>query len=53
MSLRVGPLNPALAGQDEAVREKVREAVTRALEPYVTDGVAHMNSACWLVSAEG
>lgn len=53
MSLRVGPLNPALAGQDEAVREKVREAVTRALEPYVTDGVARMNSACWLVSAEG
>ena len=53
MSLRVGPLNPALANQDEAVREKVREAVTRALEPYVQDGVARMNSACWLVSAEG
>lgn len=53
MSLRVGPLNPALANQDEAVREKVREAVTRALEPYVKDGVARMNSACWLVSAEG
>jgi len=53
MSLRVGPLNPALANQDETVREKVREAVTRALEPYVKDGVAHMDSACWLVSAEG
>lgn len=53
MSLRVGPLNPALANQDETVRAKVREAVTRALEPYVKDGVAQMNSACWLVSAEG
>lgn len=52
MSLRVGPLNPILAGQDEGVREKVREAVTAALEPYVKDGRAEMNSACWLVTAE-
>ncbi len=53
MSLRVGPLNPILAGQDDAVREKVRAAVTAALEPYVKDGVAEMNSACWLVTAKG
>jgi 5-carboxymethyl-2-hydroxymuconate isomerase len=53
MSLRVGPLNPILAGQDEAVRAKVGEAVTAALRPYVKDGVAQMNSACWLVTAEG
>jgi ubiquinone/menaquinone biosynthesis C-methylase UbiE len=52
MSLRVGPLNPILAGQDETVRAKVGEAVTAALRPYVTDGVAEMNSACWLVTAE-
>lgn len=52
MSLRVGPLNPILAGQDEAVRETVGEAVTKALEPYVKDGVAEMNSACWLVTAK-
>jgi len=51
MSLRVGPLNPILAGQGEAVRETVRAAVTAALEPYVKDGVAEMNSACWLVTA--
>ena len=52
MSLRVGPLNPILAGQDDAVRQKVRDAVTLALEPYARDGVAEMNSACWLVTAE-
>lgn len=51
MSLRVGPLNPILAGQDDAVREKVRAAVTAALAPYMKNGVAEMNSACWLVTA--
>lgn len=51
MSLRVGPLNPILAGQDDAVREKVRTAVTAALEPCVKDGMAEMKSACWLVTA--
>jgi SAM-dependent methyltransferase len=51
MSLRVGPLNPILSNADEALREKVREAVAAALAPYVQDGVARMNSACWLVTA--
>jgi SAM-dependent methyltransferase len=51
MSLRVGPLNPILANADDAVREKVWAAVTAAVEPYVKDGVAEMNSACWLVTA--
>ncbi len=52
MSLRVGPLNPALAKADEALRGRVREAVAKALEPYVENGFARMNSACWLVSAK-
>lgn len=51
MSLRVGPLNPLLAQQDDAVRGRVLEAVAAALEPYVKDGVARMTSACWLVTA--
>lgn len=51
MSLRVGPLNPALSGADESLRSRVREAVAAALTPYVKDGVARMNSACWLVTA--
>ena len=52
MSLRVGPLNPILAGRDETLREAVGAAVTAALEPYVKDGAAQMNSACWLVTAK-
>jgi SAM-dependent methyltransferase len=52
MSLRVGPLNPILSEADDALRGKVREAVATALEPYVKDGVAEMNSACWLVTAK-
>lgn len=51
MSLRVGPLNPILKDADEAVREKVRQAVTQALAPYAKDGAADMTSACWLVTA--
>jgi SAM-dependent methyltransferase len=53
MSLRVGPLSPILAKTDERLREEVREAVAAALEPYLIDGVARMNSACWLVTARG
>ncbi|ATC33849.1 methyltransferase domain-containing protein [Caulobacter vibrioides] len=51
MSLRVGPLNPILTNADEALRTKVRDAVAAALAPRVQDGVARMDSACWLVSA--
>ncbi len=53
LSVRVGPLNPALAGVDEALRTRVHEAVAKALEPYVENGVAAMDAACWLVTAEG
>lgn len=53
MSLRVGPLNPILVDMDETTREKVRAAVSTALEPYLRDGAADMNAACWLVTAKG
>jgi SAM-dependent methyltransferase len=53
MSLRVGPLNPILAQEDDTVRGQVREAVAASLEPYAKDGLATMTSACWLVTAEG
>ncbi|AVQ03923.1 methyltransferase domain-containing protein [Caulobacter segnis] len=52
MSLRVGPLNPILKAADEDMRRKVGEAVATALAPHVREGVATMNSACWLVTAK-
>lgn len=52
MSLRVGPLNPVLAKADDDLRGRVREAVADALAPYVENGFARMNSACWLVSVK-
>lgn len=51
MSVRVGPLNPILKDADEATRAQVVGAVTAALRPYAQDGVATMQSACWLVTA--
>lgn len=51
MSLRVGPLNPILSNADAALSARVREAVAEALSPYVEEGGARMNSACWLVTA--
>jgi SAM-dependent methyltransferase len=51
LSLRVGPLNPILSDADEALRARVRDAVAKALSPYLADGSARMNSACWLVTA--
>jgi SAM-dependent methyltransferase len=52
MSLRIGPLNPILKTADEGLRKRVGEAVAAALAPQVRDGVATMNSACWLVTAK-
>ncbi|WP_374654577.1 class I SAM-dependent methyltransferase [Phenylobacterium sp.] len=51
LSLRMGPLANALREQDEATGAKVREAVVRALEPYVEDGIIPMVAGCWLVTA--
>lgn len=45
---RVGQMLPDLA---EATRTTVIRAVTQAFEPYVTDGVARFNAACWRVHA--
>ncbi|ATC26359.1 methyltransferase domain-containing protein [Caulobacter vibrioides] len=53
MSLRVGPLNPILSNAEDALRTQVRDAVAAALAPHVQDGMATMNSACWLVTARG
>jgi SAM-dependent methyltransferase len=49
---RMGPVGMALQGLDAAARAPVVEAVTRAFEPYVQDGVARFDLACWLVTAQ-
>jgi len=53
MSLSIGPLNPVLKTADEALRRDVEAAVAQALSPYVQNGAAAMESACWLVTARG
>lgn len=49
---KLGPAGAALRGADEALREKVTEALGAALAPYVSDGAARFTSACWLVTAK-
>ncbi len=51
LSLRLGLLATVLPQQDEAVRERICEAVAAGLESYVEDGTVPMTAACWLVTA--
>lgn len=45
----LGPLARALAGADEATRQAVLDVVLPAFEPFVHDGVARIDAACWLI----
>lgn len=47
---RFGPLGLVLGDQDEAVRERIVEAVRAAFEPYVDGGEVRYTAACWLIS---
>lgn len=49
---RLGPAGAALRGADDALREKVTEALRAAFAPFVSDGAAHFTSACWQVTAK-
>lgn len=51
LSLRMGALGSALQHQADGVRQEVRDAVGRSLEPYTKDGIVQMVAACWLVTA--
>lgn len=51
LSLRMGPVAAALREQNDSVREKVRDAVTGALETEAVEGVVPMVAGCWLVTA--
>lgn len=51
LSLRMGALGSALQHQTDGVRQEVRDAVAKSLEPYTKDGIVQMTAACWLVTA--
>jgi SAM-dependent methyltransferase len=47
----MGPAALRLHALDEAARAPIRQALRRAFDPYVHDGVARFDMACWLVTA--
>jgi hypothetical protein len=49
---KLGPVGRALLEADEATRARTTEAVRAAFAPYVHDGVAQYDAACWLVRAK-
>lgn len=48
---RMGPVALALQALDESVRPRALETVRRAFDPFVSDGAARFDMACWLVTA--
>jgi SAM-dependent methyltransferase len=48
---RMGPVGLALRDVDESTRARTVAAVQAAFVPFVRDGAARFNAACWLVSA--
>jgi SAM-dependent methyltransferase len=48
---KLGPVGMALKDADTPTREKVTAAVQAAFQPFIEDGAARFNAACWLVTA--
>ncbi|TPL89240.1 class I SAM-dependent methyltransferase [Mesorhizobium sp. B2-3-14] len=48
---RLGPLAAALREVDQATAEKIITVLPAAFAPFVKDGQARFNAACWLVTA--
>ncbi len=48
---RMGPLGRVFPGLDQAAQEALAEALRSAAQPFVADGAARFQSACWLVTA--
>lgn len=48
---RVGPLGRILPTLDDGLRARVVEAARAAFDPYLRDGVARYDAACWMVGA--
>ncbi|MGX8010414.1 class I SAM-dependent methyltransferase [Mesorhizobium sp. ORM8.1] len=48
---RLGPVGGALREVDQATAEKITAVLPAAFAPFVGDGEARFNAACWLVTA--
>jgi len=48
---RLGPLGAALRELDQAKAEKITKVLPAAFAPFVKDGEARFNAACWLATA--
>ncbi|MFB9978984.1 class I SAM-dependent methyltransferase [Mesorhizobium kowhaii] len=48
---RLGPVGAALREVDRATAEKITAVLPAAFAPFVEDGEARINAACWLVTA--
>lgn len=49
---KLGPVGMALKDADAQTREQVTNVVQAAFRPFIQDGTARFNAACWLVMAE-
>jgi SAM-dependent methyltransferase len=50
-AMQIGPAARAIAEAPEALHPALRAAVSKALEPYVSDRGVWIDGACWLVTA--
>lgn len=48
---KLGPVGMALQDADAQTRDKVTTVVHAAFQPFIQDGAARFNAACWLVTA--
>ena len=48
---KMGPVGLALKEVDEATRTRTVTAVHAAFAPFIRDGAARFNAACWVVTA--
>jgi SAM-dependent methyltransferase len=51
-ALRLGPVGLALREADAATRERAADLLRGAFAPFVAEGVARFEAACWLVTAK-
>ena len=47
----IGPVSRGLQGQDDALRDRVREEIVAAIKNRYTDGALEMRGRCWIVTA--